>query len=575
VSDFLFAARRRAPGELREVLQRYLGAVAAEIVEHHGAWGSLAVVRAPHDGSIVVEDERSISVLIGLPIARIAPHAPGLAARGPRRRAVHELLGSGPATAWHERLDSGFAALRVDTQHGGGMVVTDIASFIPLFFADDAGLVLGTHPDAAARAAGRHRDIDEVSAADLLLNFSSTYPHTLFRGVEQFPPATARSFDPRGAWMDDAHSYWRPGEGNPYASRADAATALREALLENLRESCGELPVAGILLSGGEDARAVLGAVPPGPEVRAFVYADWENREVRVARDAARAYGAELTFGARRPDHYLDGLETVAALLGSGQLFMDVHGYGFHESLGLRELPIVLGGLSSDSFLKAQHAPPATAPGAPFPLPIAPELRPDILRALAERRTVFRRWLEEFRPTTAQEWEKLYPFTQRKHAANFHGNRRLFASHEPYHSVSVVALAGAVPLPWKQGRALFHEAMKPLFAPSWHVPHSRWRYPYFGRAANLPLTVGLRVARGVRAVLTGEVRARQGPWPKWRSVVESPMMAPKRRAYPVTGSPIAAAFNATREEEVERAVAQWHPLQQLLLLQLSYLTRAE
>jgi hypothetical protein len=575
MSDFLFAARRRAPGELREVLQRYLGAVAAEIREHHGAWGSLAVVRAPHDGGIVVEDERSISVLIGLPIARIEPHAPGLAARGPRRRAVHDLLASGPALAWHERLDSGFAALRVDTQRGGGMIVTDIASFVPVFFADDGGVVAGTHPDAVARAAGRHRDIDEVSAADLLLNFSSAFPHTLFRGVEQFPPATARSFDQSGAWMDDAHSYWRPTEDNPYASRADAAAALRDALVENLREACGELPVAGILLSGGEDARAVLGAIPPGPEVRAFVYADWENREVRVARDAARAYGAELTLGARQPDHYLDGLEAVAPLLGSGQLFMDVHGYGFHESLGLRELPIVLGGLSSDSFLKAQHAPPATAPGAPFPVPVAPALRADLLQAVAERRTVFRRWLEEFRPTTAQEWEKLYPFTQRKHAGNFHGNRRLFASHEPYHSVAVVALAGAVPLRWKQGRALFHQAMKPLFAPSWHVPHARWRYPYFGRAANLPLTVGLRVARGVRAVLAGEVRARQGPWPKWRSVVESPAMTEKRRAYPVTGSPIAAAFNATREEEVERAVAQWHPLQQLLLLQLSYLTRAE
>ena len=116
MSDFLFAAGRRAPGELRDVLHRYLGAVAAEIAEHHGAWGSLAVVRAPHDGEVVVQDERSISVLIGLPIARIAPHAPGLAARGPRRRAVHELLGSGPALAWHERLDSGVAALRVDTE---------------------------------------------------------------------------------------------------------------------------------------------------------------------------------------------------------------------------------------------------------------------------------------------------------------------------------------------------------------------------------------------------------------------------------------------------------------------------
>jgi hypothetical protein len=569
VSDFLFAVRRRAPGELRAILIRHFGPVAAQVAEHHGDWGSLAVVRAAHDGEVLVEDESSLSVLAGVPIARIAPHAPGLAASGPRRRAVHELLSRGPATPWSERLDSGFAALRVD-RGGGGMVVTDIASFVPVFAG--AG-VIGTHPDAVARAAGRHHEVDEVSAADLVLHLSCTFPYTLFRGIEQLPPATARSFDAGGAWKDDASTYWRPTEENPYASRADAATALQEGLVENVRQACGELPAAGILLSGGEDARAVLGAIPPGPEVRAFVFADWENREVRVARAAARAYGAELTFGRRRPDHYLHGLETVASLLGSGQLFMDVHGYGFHESLGLRELPVVLGGLSSDSFLKGQHAPAAAPPGAPFPVPDAPELRPDLLRAVAERRTGFRRWLEEIRPTTAQEWERLYPFTQRKHSGNFHGNRRLFASHEPFHSAALVALAAAVPLRWKEGRTLFHEAMKPLFAPSWHVPHSRWRYPYFGRAANLPLSVGLRVARGVRAVATGELRARQGPWPKWASVVASPAMAEKRRAYPVLGSPLAALFTARREAEVERAVAGWHPLRQLILLQLAYLAR--
>lgn len=196
MSDFLFSARRRAPGELRGVLARHLAPVAAEIVERHGDWGSLAVVRAPHDGEVLVQDERSLTVLIGVPIARIAPHAPGLAARGARRRAVHELLARGPALAWDERLDSGFAALRVDTACGGGMVVTDIASFIPVYFGEDEP-VIGTHPDAVARAAGRHADVDDVSAADLLLNLNCTFPYTLFRGVRQFPPATAHTFDAR------------------------------------------------------------------------------------------------------------------------------------------------------------------------------------------------------------------------------------------------------------------------------------------------------------------------------------------------------------------------------------------
>lgn len=570
MSDFLFSARRREPGALRGILARHLAPVAAEIVERHGDWGSLAVVRAFHDGEVLVEDDRSLTVLVGVPIARIAPHAPGLAASGARRRAVHELLAHGPALAWDERLDSGFAALRVDTARGGGMVVTDIASFVPIYFSEDDP-VIGTHPDTVARAAGRHADVDEVSAADLLLNLNCTFPYTLFRGVRQFPPATTRTFDAHGGWTDDEHAYWRPTEANPYASRAEAAAVLREGLIENVREACGELPTVGILLSGGEDARAVLGAIPAGPEVRAFVYADWANREVRVARATARAYGAELTFGERRPDHYLGALETTAAMVGSGNLFMDVHGYGFHQALGLRDLPLVLGGLSSDSLLKAEYAPS----GPEGPPPSAPELRAGLVEEVEARRSEFRRWLAPFRPETAREWDKLYPFTQRKSSSNFHGNRRLFASHEPFHSVALVKLAAAVPPRWKQGRVLFHDAMKPLFARSWYVPHSRWRYPYFGRAANLPLTVGLRVVRGVRAVVTGEVRARQGPWPKSRTVVASAMMAEKRRAYPVLDSPLGAVFNAAIPDEVNEAVSRWPPLRQLMVLQLAYLGRAE
>jgi hypothetical protein len=570
VSDFLFSARRRDPGELRGILARHLAPVAAEIVERHGDWGSLAVVRAFHDGEVLLEDERSLSVLVGVPIARIAPHAPGLAASGVRRRAVHELLAHIPSQPWDERIDSGFAALRVDTARGGGMVVTDVASFVPVYYSE-GDPVIGTHPDAVARAAGRHADVDEVSAADLLLNLNCTFPYTLFRGVRQFPPATARTFDPRGGWLDDEHAYWRPTEANPYATRADAAAALREGLMENVREACGELAAVGILLSGGEDARSVLGAIPAGPEVRAFVYADWANREVRVARATARAYGAELTFGERRPDHYLGALETTATMVGSGNLFMDVHGYGFHETLGLRDLPLVLGGLSSDSLLKAEYA-PSGPDGTP---PSAPELRAGLVEEVEARRSEFRRWLAQFRPETAREWDKLYPFTQRKSSSNFHGNRRLFASHEPFHSVALVKLAAAVPPRWKQGRVLFHDAMKPLFARSWYVPHSRWRYPYFGRAANLPLTVGLRVARGVRAVVTGELRARQGPWPKSRTVVASPAMAEKRRAYPVLDSPLAVVFSASGEDEVAAAVSRWPPLRQLMVLQLAYLARAE
>lgn len=566
MSDFLFSTRRRAEGELRRALERYVGHVSVSVDERHGAWGSLAVARGPSDpGSTVVEDAGWLSVAIGNPLVGAVPDAGELAP-------LQALLRGGPDAPWFDRVDSGFAALSLDTARGAGMVVTDIASFVPVFAARavEGGWIAGTHVDAVARAAGRNGDIDPVSSADLLVNLTCTYPHTLYAGVEQLPPATAFPFDADGP-AGEPRTYWRPTEANPYASVREAAEVLRDALMRQVASMCAFAPEAGLLLSGGEDARAVLGAVPDGVRVRAFVFADWENREVRVARAVARAYGATLTFGQRTPDHYVDGMEPVSRMIGSHNLFMDVHGWGFHERLGLRDFPVVLGGLSSDSFLKAEHAPDRPADDA-FALPPASIIRPELLEQVVARRLAFRRWLAEFRPETAAEWEVLWPFTQRKHSANLHGNRRMFASQEPYHANAVVALAAAVPTAWKRHRRLFHLAMKPLFRRSWMVPHSRWRFPYFGAAANLPLTAGLRVTRGVRALVTGEVRARQQPWPKWRTVARSAAADAKLHRYAIWDSPLRGVFTDPSPDAVLASIrGEWHPLRQMMLLQLGYL----
>lgn len=577
MSDFLFSTRRRPEGELRRALERYAGHVSVSVDERHGAWGSLAVARGPADPpEMVVDDGGWLSVLIGDPVVRVAPEPAGLSRLGGRRRAVHALLRGGPDAAWFERIDSGFAALAIDTARGRGMIVTDIGSFVPVYAArdPDESWIVGTHVDAVARAAGRNDEIDSVSAADLLVNLTCTYPHTLYAGAEQLPPATALPFDAAGV-AGEPRAYWRPGEANPYASVRDAADALRTALTEQVGAICADVPEVALLLSGGEDARAVLGAVPADTRVRAFVYADWENREVRVARTVAQAYGATLTFGQRAPDHYVDGMESVTRMIGSQNLFMDVHGWGFHEGLGLRDFPVVLGGLSSDSFLKAEHAPDDAAAGT-FDLPPASIIRPELLEQVRERRLAFRRWLSEWRPATAAEWEKLWPFTQRKHSANLHGNRRMFASQEPYHANAVVALAAAVPTEWKRHRRLFHAAMKPLFRRSWAVPHSRWRFPYFGAAANLPLTAGLRITRGVRALVTGQVRARQQPWPKWRLVARSAAADAKLHRYPIWDSPLRDVFTDPSADAVLTSIrGEWHPLRQMILLQLGFLAIEE
>jgi Asparagine synthase len=582
MSDFLFSSRRREPAELKRILERWVGPVSPEIAEHAGDWGTLAVARAPHDPPPVWEDDRSINILVGEPFLRMGGSA-GPAVEPDRRRSVHQLLMEDGAGGWEDRLDGQFAAIAIDRAGATGSILTDLFGWIPLFAAEvrdpEPRLVIGTHVDAVAEAAGLRGEIDPVSAVEMMGWFTIAHPRTLYPGVMQLSPGCTRRFSADG-WTSPERIYWQPLERNPYPSIDDAADALRAALVADVELAVAGHPRVGMLLSGGEDSRAVLGAVPRGVEVQGFIYTESDNREVRSARRVARAYGASLRWEPRPAMHDLRHFETVAAMVGSQNEFIDVHGYELHRSMGIDRLPVVLGGFSSDALLKADNVTgasrrrvlrgesPGIRPAEPPPLP---GVRTELLRAAADRRDEFRRRLAEIRPESAEEWSFIYPFTMRKYAAGFHGNRRLFRSHEPFQSNPVVRIAAELPQAWKIERRLFARAMRPLLAPSWWVPHSRNRMPYFPGPVNAVARPLLGLARDVRALATGTIRANQESWPVWEDFVRAPEMAAKTCEHPLADSPLRAVFDAADPDAAVRN--GWKPLRRLAALQLAYLVR--
>lgn len=582
MSDFVFSSRPCPPGELTRILHHWLAPVAAEVAEFTGAWGTLAVARAAHEPEPVMEDARGITVIAGEPFARVDSIPAGSAVDAERRAAVHRLLLDGDAGGWDDWLDGPFAALAIDTEAGTGSIVTDLFAWLTVFAAEprvaDSGLVIGTHVDAVAEAAGARGEIDPVSAVQLMGYLAISYPHTLYPAVRQAAPGSVRRFGAEG-WIDGGRSYWRPEERTEYASLDEAAEALRAALIDDVRLAVAGHERAGVLLSGGEDARAVMGAIPRDTRVEAFIYGEADNREIRSARRVARAYGASLRVALRPPGHDVEHFEAVSTMIGTQHEFIDVHGYGFHASLGLDRFPVVLGGYSSDALLKGDNVrrwarrrlaageAPGIRPAAP---PALPGVRDELLREAAERRTALRRWVAEIRPASADEWSYVYPFSMRKYAAVFHGNRRLFRSHEPFMSNAVVRVAASVPQAWKLDRALFFRAMRPLLARSWYVPHTRNRLPYFPHAVNTVARPLLGMARAARALATGTLRSPQESWPVWDDLVRIPLMAEKVHAHPLQETPVGAVFAA---DDPARAVAAWPGLNQLAALQLAFLTR--
>ncbi|HJU88991.1 MAG TPA: hypothetical protein VJ672_06330 [Gemmatimonadaceae bacterium] len=565
MSDFLFSTERMPDGALAAHLAHFLHPVMKETIEWHGSWGSLALARSHFDVLAVVEAGGYITVLVGDPVY----HRRGSSAlidESTRDALHHQLSGSGLVEV-AECLDGHFAALAVDATGGNGALITDRFSFVGVFHAMHAsgrGLVIGTHPDVVARAANRSADIDLASAADLVSNITCTFPWTLYRGVRQAQPGVVRSFS-AGEWRGAGVTYWEPNEGDAFASARQAADAARNAICGDVQAACANTKQVGLLLSAGEDSRAVLGAIPPEKRVRAFTFADWESREVRITRRVAAAHGAELVVARRRSDHYIAGFESVASVVGSAHVFVDVHGFGIHESQGLREMPVVLGGLSSDSLLKSSHA----ADAAPSEIQA---IRKDLRREVADRRAAFRDELARMRPKTADEWTRLWPFSMRKHGANVDGNRRLFRTHEVYHSTGVLNVGAHTPVEWKRSRKLFVAATRPLLRRTWHLPHGSHYFPYFGLPANAALYLPLVLARAVRAAATGQVKARHGPWPSWTGLSRSPEMLAAQRAHPLAQSPIASIFEPSAVSGLDQASAKWGAFRRFMLLQLAFVS---
>ncbi|MFN2316870.1 MAG: asparagine synthase-related protein [Gemmatimonadales bacterium] len=575
MADFLYSRSRFPPGLLGASLTALLGESAAAVDEHHGTWGSLAVARAHHDPPEVVRLESGLlTVLLGNPLVRRA----GLGAPwyvGDRRQDVHQFLSGGDHPAWTELLDGHFALLAVDTVTASGQVVTDFMSHVPVYAAarsvghEREALMLGSHPDALARAAGLADRIDLVTAAELVLSLRCTFPHTIYEGIRQLPPGSSRSFGPDG-WAGPPVCYWSPRETAAPENRRAAAAELHEATREFVASQCSGHPEVGLLLSGGEDSRALLGAIPDGPRVHAFTYADAaDTREARIAAATARIHRASFTVGVRARDHYTRHFETVARLVGSQHLLLDVHGFGMHRELGIRDLPVVLDGLSANVLFKGHcHAKRRVSRAG---VPATALIPADLVDAVVARKAAFRDWVAGFRPTTAEEWMAFYPFSVRKHGGVLHGNRRLFRSVEPFHALRGLQVAAACPPNWMRGGWLFRRAMRPVLAPTRWLPHARGYFPYFGRLPNLVLEPAFVLGRAATSMATGRSPAQQHPWPDWKRLADSPAAVSIGRNHPIADTPLGHIFGGKSANDIDREVARWPALRRLMLLQLSVL----
>lgn len=533
MSDFIYSKKKIENGILTKEIQRIYQDDKPSVQEFHGEWGSLAVSDNIYNGFQLYETDDHIFVVIGGPLLCFQdkqflegnPTSEGT-------KQIYERIIKGLIT-WDEDLSGPFAILFINKKTAKVECITDLMSFIPVYSLCDSGnILLSTHVDVLARASGQQYNIDFVSEADFILHGVVTYPYTIYKNIRQIAPASKHLIVANNTDIF-TENYWLPREKEKYNSIGQAAYDLRQALQNYVNNIAGSMTKIGQFISGGEDSRLLSGLLPRNSTRDAFIFLDNMNREGKVAKKAAQAYGANFNVELRSNSHYIDILPVCHHLVGSGAQYHHVHTFGFHKKCMLNEYPAVFGGLFADALLKGSRIKKIRSSVI---FPFLPQIKnsnysaaapvrsgifnKEVLSQLNNRRQDHLNYVSSFRNNSADEWFELWPSSMNMSIPNIYGNRRLFRSYEPFMSKDVIKISASIPQRWKLNRRLFRLTAKPLLKQTKWLLHGEGRLPYFPWYFNMFVQflfwsyyqIGKRI---------GLIKGNQGPWGEWNTVIKS------------------------------------------------------
>jgi len=521
--DFLFSVDPTTETGLADALAHSRPGDDQTTAAYVGDWGVLVTRGSAYAGFGAVDTDGYLVLVLGGPLPRDNDSVAAGNAADDGTRWILERWKRQNVIRWDDDLVGHFLVLCIDKQQKTAELVTDINAFVQSYICEHGPMVLGSHADAVAQAAGCVHEVDPVSVADFLTFGTVTYPFTMYGPVKHLAPASITRIDGDGRWT--AAAYWEPRETVGFDGIGDAAERLRDILTANVKRMCAGQGTVGLLMSGGEDSRAVASLVPETTRVQAVTITDSFNREARIAERVCTTLGVDWQSVQRSPTHYLDHAADSVRLSESHNFFMHAHVNGFVQSLP-RDCR-VLGGLAADAFCKGVHikqraflgyAFAACAGSWQFGNGGVDTPRRD---AVEERRHKYNDAIRNSRTNSWAEWHSLTPAAMNTDLSFLAINRRLFASYEPFVDAQVVKLSAAVPQDWKLNRRLFHRAMRPVLRRTWRIPHGDGRYPYFGPRANFLLRRPLALTRRIKRRL-GIRAANDGPWPLWDEVARDP-----------------------------------------------------
>lgn len=536
MSDVLFTIDKIDSRSLQAAVASIMPGEVRNVMVFEGDWGKMAVSENHYCGFMPYETADYLVVVVGGPLLKQRGNSFIHGSLHPNSQGSEEILDLFLNQYFDpgKDLDGPFSLWIVDKKNHQVHMWTDMMSFIPVYQATGPlGTVVGTHVDAVAETAGTADQHDTVSQVDFLLHGLVTYPYTMYHDTIQLPPATYHFINHAG--IEDQLPYWQPMEFDftTYRDIDETANELKEALMEFVKQVTDETENVAQFLSGGEDSRVLSALLQSCKDRDAMLFLEKMNREGEIAKKASDAYDANFKLITRDKRMYVDMVPQVSRLAGSGAQYFHVHTYGLHQEHHFDQYDALFGGLMADALLKGSHIrkwkgthllpffPQLKRESFSFSAPFSHTLvSGDTARELQKRKEDHLAFVRSYRTTSAEEWFELWPASMNVNITNFHGNRRLFRSYEPFMSHRVVMISARTPQSWKLNRRLFQKAVKPFLEPTKHLFHGEGKLPYYPWYVNLFVHGTIWTGRSMKDKIRPS--SYQGPWFEWDKVLNSP-----------------------------------------------------
>jgi asparagine synthase (glutamine-hydrolysing) len=167
------------------------------------------------------------------------------------------------------------------------IVITDRFGLKPLFYVSVPGtFAVATELKSLLGLPGIARDWSEQGVGEFFAFGHFFSDRTLFEGVRQVPPATVLRV--RGGLVPEITTYWTPAARAASESAGEQISRLDDALYAAVQMRARPGERLGISLSGGLDARTILGLVPPGVDLHSVCIGIEGGIDHRTAAELAR-----------------------------------------------------------------------------------------------------------------------------------------------------------------------------------------------------------------------------------------------------------------------------------------------